>query len=130
MKRSLRWIGFRAGLRTEHETDRGPDNSGPNTKKAERMITAARAAVLWERVWIALWPGIGLIGLYLVLALLGALDLLPAALRVALLFIIGGVLFRSFWLSFDPVKMPGWFDGARRLERDSGLANRPLTEGK
>jgi uncharacterized protein (TIGR02302 family) len=94
------------------------------------MITAARAAVLWERVWVALWPGLGLIGLYFVLALTGVLDLLPSAVRVLLLFIIGGVLFRSFWLSFDPVKMPGWFDGARRLERDSGLANRPLTEGR
>ena len=34
-----------------------------------------------------------------------------------------------FWSTFSTVRGPGWEDGARRVERDSDLPNRPITEG-
>jgi hypothetical protein len=85
------------------------------------MIQAARAVVLWERVWPALWPGMGFLGLYFVLALTGLLEFLPSAIRVLLLIVTGASLFISFWRTFGPIRRPAWFDGARRLERDSDL---------
>jgi uncharacterized protein (TIGR02302 family) len=94
----------------------------------ERMIALARAALLWERVWPALWPAIGLLGLYLATSLFGIPGALPGPLRSLLLLVVlagtGYLLFREFrqW------NMPRWTDGARRVERDSRLANRPITE--
>lgn len=94
------------------------------------MISAARAVVLWERVWPALWPGTAFLGLYAVLALTGALEALPSAARIVLLIATVSAVFVSMWRTFSPIAVPGWGDGARRLERDSDLEHRPLTEGK
>jgi uncharacterized protein (TIGR02302 family) len=94
----------------------------------ERMIALARGALLWERAWPALWPATGVLGLYLAAALFGIPGALPGALRSLILLVVfagtGYLLFREFrgW------NMPRWSDGARRVERDSRLANRPITE--
>jgi len=102
--------------------------TGWKAEPHERVIALARAALLWERVWPALWPATGLLGLYLALSFFGIPGALPGALRSLLLLGVlagtGYLLFREFpqW------NMPRWTDGARRVERDSRLANRPITE--
>jgi uncharacterized protein (TIGR02302 family) len=94
----------------------------------ERMIALARVVLLWERVWPALWPATGVLGLYLATSLFGIPGALPGALRSLLLLVVlagtGYLLYREFrqW------NMPRWTDGARRVERDSRLVNRPITE--
>jgi uncharacterized protein (TIGR02302 family) len=97
--------------------------------KAERMIAAARGVVWWERVWPALWPGLGLLGLYAVLALSGVFAIIPAVLHLVILAILFSVAGYFFWRDLSLVRQPSWDDGARRVERDSHLANRPLSEG-
>ena len=98
-------------------------------QKAERFITFARAILLWERFWPGLWPGMGIIGIAMTLALVGAFTLLPGALHAVILLMLFGSLIYLFWRSFYSFKAPVWGDGARRVERDSDLPNRPITEG-
>jgi uncharacterized protein (TIGR02302 family) len=111
---------------TMHLSDRTGSHPG---SRPERYIRFARAAILWERVWPALWPASGIFGLYAAAALLGAFQLLPGWMH-ALLFIaalIGTGL--SFFHGFQNFDLPRWAEGARRVERDSALTHRPITEG-
>jgi len=98
-------------------------------RRAVWLIFAGRAAALWERVWPALWPMLAVCGVYAILALAGVLEMLPSVFRVSLLWLIGAAVFVIFWNSIRPIRLPRWEDGARRVERDSGLTNRPITEG-
>src|SRR5437016_8976492 len=94
----------------------------------ERMIAIARGVLLWERVWPALWPATGVVGLYIAAALFGLIGFLPGALRsLLLLFVLSGAAFLLL-REFRQVRIPDWNDAARRVERDSRLANRPITE--
>jgi uncharacterized protein (TIGR02302 family) len=93
------------------------------------MIFAARGIVAWERLWPAALGGLMAAGLYAVLALTGILESLSSPVRIVLLGLTGTVIFVLYWRSFSSFRLPGWADGARRLERDSGLLDRPLTEG-
>src|SRR5690349_15696308 len=102
--------------------------TGSPTRRVERYVAAARAAVAFERLWPALWPATGIVGAFLAAALLGLVDWLPwplHALGLAGLITASGVL---LYESLCRLSWPGWHDGARRLERDSGLSHRPLSE--
>lgn len=101
---------------------------GWKTEPHQRMIALARGALLWERVWPALWPATGVLGLYIAVSLFGIPGAFPGALRSLLLLV---VLAGTGWLlhrEFRQWNMPRWIDGARRVELDSRLANRPITE--
>jgi uncharacterized protein (TIGR02302 family) len=96
----------------------------------ESFVLAARAALAWERVWPALWPATGIAGLFAAAALFGLPSLLPWPLHALL---IAGCITAaglSLHLSFEGMRLPGWMEGARRLERDSTLAHRPISEGE
>jgi uncharacterized protein (TIGR02302 family) len=101
---------------------------GWKTERHERYIALARLVLAWEHVWPALWPATGIIGLYVAAAFLGITEALPGALRslifVAVLVATGYVLYREFrnW------RMPTWEEAARRVECDSALPHRPITE--
>ena len=87
----------------------------------------ARAAILFEAVWPALWPPLAVTGVFICAALLDLPPLLPAALHVALLALVAlafvGLLIRGV----RHIRLPD--DGAadRRLETRSGLVHRPLS---
>src|SRR5262245_39592569 len=98
-------------------------------RKAERYVTTARLVLLWERIWHAMWPGMGIVGLGMVIALLGLFAVMPGVLHAILLVIFFGSTGYYFWSTFSKVRGPRWADGARRVERDSDLPNRPITEG-
>jgi hypothetical protein len=91
-----------------------------------RRRRLASLALAWEAIWPAIWPALGLLGLFLTIALLGLPLLLPGWARplLALGFAvaIGFALYRGLrgfaWPGADPAD--------RRLERESGLAHRPL----
>jgi uncharacterized protein (TIGR02302 family) len=88
----------------------------------------ARVALAWERVWPALWPALAIAGLYLAAALFGLIARIPAALhglvQAAVLAAIAFVVMENF----HGLRWPSWLQGARRVERDSHLAHRPITE--
>jgi uncharacterized protein (TIGR02302 family) len=87
----------------------------------------ARAAILFEAVWPALWPPLAVTGVFICAALLDLPPLLPAALHVALLALVAlafvGLLIRGV----RHIRLPD--DGAadRRLETRSDLVHRPLS---
>jgi uncharacterized protein (TIGR02302 family) len=86
----------------------------------------ARAAILWERVWPATAPLLGVIGVFAVIALTGLLPLLPGWLHLLVLatFLCAGCV-AVVWAARQ-IRLPGGAEGERRLERASGLAHRPL----
>src|SRR5205814_8056273 len=96
--------------------------------RIERQIALARAAILWERVWPALWPASGIVGAFIAAALLGILAWLPAGLQVLTLLSVLGASGYFLYRNFQGFHAPDWHDGARRMERDSALTHRPITE--
>jgi uncharacterized protein (TIGR02302 family) len=87
----------------------------------------ARLALLFERVWPALWPPLGVAGLFLCAALLDLPRLLPPALHLALLvatFIAIVLLLLRGWKG---LAAPDDAAADRRLEVASGLRHRPLS---
>src|SRR5215471_641846 len=103
--------------------------SGSKTSRVERHVAIARAFVGWERVWPALWPASGLVGLFAAAALFDFFAPLPwivHALILAACISGAGIL---AYLNLRNLALPKWDDGARRLERDSGLDHRPISEG-
>ena len=62
-------------------------------------------------------------------ALVGLFTIMPGALHAMFLLMFFGVTCYVLWRAFNPFKSPRWEDGARRVERDSDLPNRPITEG-
>jgi uncharacterized protein (TIGR02302 family) len=101
---------------------------GFRTDRVERLVALARAALAWERLWPALWPASGIIGLYAAAGLLNFFAHIPTWLHVLLLtamLVSAGALLHDAILA---IHWPTWGEGARRLERDSVLAHRPISE--
>ncbi|HYD32771.1 MAG TPA: TIGR02302 family protein [Azospirillaceae bacterium] len=102
-------------------TLRRDETSEPRVK-----LTLARAALAWERLWPALWPAIAILGLFLALALFNVLPLLEGWLHATLLALFALVFAGALGWGLRKVRLPGEAEARRRLERDSGLAHRPL----
>jgi uncharacterized protein (TIGR02302 family) len=98
-------------------------------RRARRYIGAARLVLWWERIWPALWPALGFAGVYAILALFGVLPALPGGIHVLIVLGLCGAAFYFLWRRFASVRAPLWDEAARRLERDSRLEHRPITEG-
>ena len=105
------------------------ENREARRRVAERYVLSARLALLWERIWLAMWPGIGIVGIGMAIALLGLFSFVPGYIHAILLMIFFISAGYFFWSTFSKVRAPNWVDGARRVERDSDLPNRPITEG-
>src|SRR5260370_24812914 len=107
-----------------------PQRSGSGSPEAGAprfRLRLAGLAILWERIWPALWPVTALCGLFLVLALSDLLRRLPGWLHAALLAgFAGGILWvlgRLIWR----LRRPGVAAARRRLGRARGLAHPPPT---
>src|ERR1700749_4274856 len=106
-------------------SDRTDFPTGWTADPLGRRIALARAAVGLERLLPALWPALGFAGLYLAAALFGLFQYIPwEAQSVALAAAIAAVAL-SLARGLERLVWPGAFDGARRLDRDSGLRHRP-----
>jgi uncharacterized protein (TIGR02302 family) len=105
------------------EAPRKPDPASPGALR----LRLAGLAILWERVFPALWPAIAIAGVFLVLALADLFRFMPGWLHAALLALFAGgllvVLGRAAWR----IRPPGIAASRRRLERASNLVHRPLT---
>ena len=86
----------------------------------------ARAAILWERIWPAIAPLLGVLGVFAVVALTGLLPLLPGWFHAALLAGFAGTAIAAGLRGLRRIRLPGVAEGERRLERIAGLAHRPL----
>ena len=104
---------------------RPPRPPGPGRIAA--LLALARGALFWERLWPALWPLTGVIGLFLALALVDVLPRLAGWLHSALLLGLAVAAGWSAVRAMARLRLPSRVEARRRLELDSGLAHRPLS---
>jgi uncharacterized protein (TIGR02302 family) len=87
----------------------------------------ARAALLFEAVWPALWPPAAVAGVFLCLALLGLPPLLPGWLHLIVLALFLVVFLGLLVRGLGGITVPDDRAADRRLEGQSGLLHRPLS---
>ena len=97
--------------------------------RLNRATALARFVLVIERVMPALWPAIGIIGVYFAAALFGLFLIIPWILQSLILALAITATGLALENGFRDVHWPGWQDAARRLERDSALSHRPISEG-
>lgn len=102
-------------------------NSGGAPARLGLRRAVARAAMFWERALPALWPAMGVAGLFLAIALLGGLLILPGWLHGLILVGFVAVFANRLWRGLHRIKPPSEAEASRRLETDSDLPHRPLT---
>jgi uncharacterized protein (TIGR02302 family) len=86
----------------------------------------ARFAILFERIWPAVWPPLGVAGAFVCAALLDLPRLLPPWWHVGLLAIIAALILGLLVRGLRTIVSPDDKAADRRLELASGLAHRPL----
>ncbi|MBT3905578.1 MAG: TIGR02302 family protein [Rhodospirillales bacterium] len=86
----------------------------------------AQSALLWERLWVRLWPVAGILGTFIALSLLDVFPLLPGWAHTFLLVLFAGVFLLTFWRGRRGFRRISLAQARRRLEQDSGLTHRPL----
>nr|WP_295829302.1 TIGR02302 family protein [uncultured Azospirillum sp.] len=101
-----------------------PDSDGVTEPRFR--LAQARAALLWERLGPALWAPLSVLGAFLALALLNLLVLLPGWLHGLALLVLAAAFLLSLVIGVRRFRSPAEDEARRRLERDSGLAHRPL----
>src|SRR5579871_5703142 len=115
------WMMTRYSSPSEFQT-------GSRAEKTARYVALSRAALLWERVWPALWPASGIAGLFAAAALFDLLAPLPWGLHALILSASITAIGLSLYFGFRDLRLPDWSEGARRLERSSRFAHRPISE--
>ncbi|HSE76585.1 MAG TPA: TIGR02302 family protein [Alphaproteobacteria bacterium] len=104
----------------------GPDLGASWREPYGRRLTLARLALAWERAWPALWPVLGVAGVFLALALFDVLPRLPGWLHVAVLAALAAGLLFALYRGRRAFRIPDSLTGRRRLEMASGFVHRPL----
>ncbi len=102
--------------------------TGWRTDPLGGRIAWARAILVIERVLPRLWPALGYIGLYLALAFAGLFAFVAwplQALGLAATITLSALALHDGFADFA---WPRTLDAERRLERDSGLPHRPVSE--
>jgi uncharacterized protein (TIGR02302 family) len=105
---------------------RPQDSVEPLLRGVRRRRRLALAALLIERGWPALWPAVGVAGLFLCAALLDLPRALPPALHAALLVVVAIAVVVLAGRGLTRLRLPDAAEADRRLERASGLDHRPL----
>ena len=54
-----------------------------------------------------MWPGMGIVGVGMILALIGLFALIPGAVHAVLLIALFGAMIYAFWRQFARVRGPG-----------------------
>ncbi len=91
-----------------------------------RLLALAGAALLWEQLWPRLWPLVAVIGGFVAVGLLDLLPQLPAWLHAVVLGALAVAALAAAIHALRGLRAPDRNSCRRRLERDSGLAHRPL----
>lgn len=103
-----------------------PDRQASLLQRLRRRRRAARLVLLFEKLWPALWPPLGVAGLFLCLALLGAPQSLPPWPHALLLLVFAAAFIVLLVRGLAGVRVPDDAAADRRLEREAGLKHRPL----
>jgi uncharacterized protein (TIGR02302 family) len=86
----------------------------------------ARSAILFEHIWPALWPALGVTGLFVCAALLDLPRLLPPWWHIGLLAVTAVLIVWLLVRGLSGIAAPDDKAADRRLEVASGLPHRPL----
>ncbi len=111
-----------------HYSDPSEFQTGLRTDATARSVALSRLALAWERVWPALWPASGVAGLFAAAALFDLFAPLPWTAHALILSAAVAATGLSLYFGLRGVRLPCWLEGARRLERSSGLRHRPISE--
>ena len=103
-----------------------PDRTDPLFYRLRRRRRLARLALWFERVWVAVWPPLGIAGAFLCFALLDLPAMLPPSLHLALLVGMGLAFVALLARGLLRLTAPDALAADRRLERVTGLRHRPL----
>ncbi len=87
----------------------------------------ARLAILFERIWPALWPALGVAGLFVCAALLDLPRVLPPWLHIGLLAVTALLILGLLIRGLQGIRAPDDTAADRRLELASDLPHRPLS---
>lgn len=87
----------------------------------------ARAAILFEALWPAVWPSLAVGGAFLCAALLNLPLLLPPWLHLGLVVGVGLAMAGLLVTGLRGIRLPDDLAADRRLETRSGLLHRPLS---
>jgi uncharacterized protein (TIGR02302 family) len=103
---------------------------GTDLDRLLRRLTGRRAlarlAILFEHIWPALWPAIGVAGLFVCAALLDLPRLLPVWVHIGLLAVTALLILGLVVRGLHGIATPDDKAADRRLEVASGLSHRPL----
>ena len=100
--------------------------TGRDTRRYRVLLGLARAALLWERVWPRLWPTVAVAGVFVAVALLDLLPVLPGWLHALVLLAFATILILALRYGTSGLRRVDYAAARRRVERDSGLEHRPL----
>ncbi|MFY9827645.1 MAG: TIGR02302 family protein [Rhodoplanes sp.] len=92
----------------------------------ESVLSRARWALLWERLWPTLALPAMVLGVFLAASWLGLWLWLPPLGRLIGVAVFG-IVFVISLIPLARVRVPSVAEGLRRLDRNSGLAHRPAT---
>lgn len=106
--------------------ERPEDRLEPLLRGLRRRRRLARAVLLFEQVWPAIWPALGIAGLFLCAALLDLLPLLPGWAHATVLALTALAALVALLRGLARITLPRADDADRRLESASGLRHRPL----
>jgi uncharacterized protein (TIGR02302 family) len=100
-------------------------STAPDRLLARRLLLS-RTALVWERLWPALWPMVCVAGFFVVAALFDLSSLLPGTGHAAVLAGFALAFAAAAILGLRALAWPDALAAQRRIELNSGLAHRPL----
>jgi len=106
--------------------DRGVAAEIRAARRLSLRLIAAQVVLSWERLMPALWPGLAVAGVFLVLALFGAFTFFSPFWHALFLVLFAGAGGFALWRGFGGLVFPDRAQARRRIEIASGLDNRPL----
>lgn len=95
-------------------------------RRVRRLLWLAGASLTWERLWPRAWPVIGVVGVFLAVALMDLLPMLPGWLHSLVLVVFAAALFVAIRRGVGGFHTAKRAEARHRLEQDSGLDHRPL----
>ncbi len=103
----------------------GPDDTQIRLM-VRRLMALAALAISWERLWPAMWPAVSVAGLFVALALLDVMPLMPGWLHAVLLLGFAAAFAWMLTRGVRDLHLPTESEARRRLETASQLSHRPL----
>ncbi len=91
------------------------------------LLWLARAALVWEQLWLAVWPFVAMAGIFFAIVLFDLLPLLPVWFHVIVLLGFAAAFIYFLKEAWARIHFVSEKAARHRLETDSGFKHRPLT---